>query len=79
MINFEKQFENFLKKYKEIENDLSNQNNFDPTKLVKLNKEYAELKPIVESISKFQNYQKDIKDLNELLEDNDSFKSLISF
>ena len=51
MINFEKQFENFLKKYKEIENDLSNQNNFDPTKLVKLNKEYAELKPIVERIN----------------------------
>ena len=43
MINFEKQFENFLKKYKEIENDLSNQNNFDPVKLVRLNKEYAEL------------------------------------
>ena len=63
MINFEEQFDSLKKKYNEIEKNLNNQEGLDSEKLVKLNKEYAELKPIVESIGKFQKSQKDIKDL----------------
>ncbi len=47
MINFEKQFKNIESKFKEIENNLNNQSNLDTEKLIKLNKEYAELSPIV--------------------------------
>jgi protein subunit release factor A len=50
MINFEKQFDNIESKFKEIENNLNNQIDLDTEKLIKLNKEYAELSPIVETI-----------------------------
>ena len=53
MVNFEKQFDNILEKYQEIENNLNNQGNYNSEKLIKLNKEYAELKPIVETINNF--------------------------
>jgi len=72
MINFEKQFDNILQKYQEIENNLNNQQNYDSNKLIKFNKEYSELKPIVETIYKFRKHQEDIKDLNNLLNDNDN-------
>ena len=72
MINFEKQFENILAKYREIETLLNNQAGFDSEKLIKLNKEYAELNPIVDSISNYQDTQNDIIELKTLLVDNDS-------
>ena len=50
MINFEKQFDNIESKFKDIENNLNNQIDLDTEKLIKLNKEYAELTPIVETI-----------------------------
>ena len=46
MINFEKQFDNIESKFKEIESNLNNQSNLDTEKLIKLNKEYAELRSI---------------------------------
>ena len=52
MINFEKQFDNIESKFKDIENNLNNQTDLDTEKLIKLNKEYAELSPIVETIKK---------------------------
>ena len=57
MVNFEKQFDNILKKYREIESDLNNQGNYDSEKLIKLNKEYAEFKPIVGTINNFKKTQ----------------------
>ena len=53
MINFEKQFDNIESKFKEIENNLNNQIDLDTEKLIKLNKEYAELTPIVETIKQY--------------------------
>ena len=50
MINFEKQFENIEKKFQDIENNLNQQSGLDTEKLIRLNKEYAELSPIVETI-----------------------------
>ena len=42
----------FLKKHKDIENKLSNQNYVkNQLKLIELNKEYSELTPIVEIIN----------------------------
>ena len=52
MVNFEKQFDNLLEKFQEIEHSLNNQGNYNSEKLIKLNKEYAELKPIVITINK---------------------------
>ena len=54
MVNFEKQFDNILEKYQDIEKNLNNQGNYDSENLIKLNKEYAELKPIVETINNFK-------------------------
>ena len=72
MVNFEKQFNNILEKYQEIENNLNNQGNYNSEKLIKLNKEYAELKPIVETINNFKKYKTDIADLSILLNDKDN-------
>ena len=46
-------------KHKEIENDLSNRNNLDTNTLIKLNKEYAELSPLVKKINDYQKCKKD--------------------
>ena len=58
-------------KFKEIENNLNNQSDLDTEKLVKLNKEYAELTPIVETIKKYKKDKKEIIELSKLIEDND--------
>ncbi len=72
MINFEKQFDNIQSKFKEIESNLNNQSNLDTEKLVKLNKEYAELTPIVETIKKYKKDKSEIIELAKLLEDDDN-------
>ena len=54
MINLEKQFDHILEKNNEIENSLNNQKDFDTQKLIRLNKEYAEMKPIVDTIYKYK-------------------------
>ncbi len=71
MINFEKQFDNIEKKFREIENNLNNQSNLGTEKLIKLNREYAELTPIVETISKYKKEKKEISELSKLSEDSD--------
>ena len=71
MINFEKQFDNIESKFREIENSLNNQSNLDTEKLVKLNKEYAELSPIVETIKKYKKDKSEISELSKLIEDDD--------
>ena len=71
MINFEKQFDNIESKFKNIESDLNNQFGLDTAKLVKLNKEYAELTPIVETIQKYKEDRSEISKLSKLIEDDD--------
>ena len=71
MINFEEQFESLKKKYNEIEKDLNNQEGLDSEKLVKLNKEYAELKPIVDTITSYKKNNNEITELRKLIEDED--------
>ena len=72
MINFEKQFENIENKFKDIENNLNKQSDFDTHKLIRLNKEYAELSPIVETIKKYKSDKVEINELSKLLEDDDT-------
>ena len=72
MINLEKQFDHILEKNNEIENSLNNQKDFDTQKLIRLNKEYAEMKPIVDTIYKYKKLKSDILDLRALLDDKDS-------
>ena len=77
MINFEKQFDNIESKFKDIENNLNNQIDLDTEKLIKLNKEYAELTPIVETIKKYKSDKDEIGELSKLINDNDpSIKEL---
>jgi len=77
MINFEKQFDNIESKFKDIENNLNNQTDLDTEKLIKLNKEYAELTPIVETIKKYKGDKDEITELSKLINDTDpSIKEL---
>ena len=77
MINFEKQFDNIELKFKEIENNLNNQIDLDTEKLIKLNKEYAELAPIVETIKQYKSDKTEISELSKLINDTDpSIKEL---
>ena len=71
MINLDKQFSIILQKFESIENSLNNMNNVDSNELIKLNREYSELRPIVEKIQEYNDLQKDILNLNELVKDND--------
>ena len=72
MINFEKQFDNIESKFKEIESNLNNQSNLDTEKLIKLNKEYAELTPIVETIKQYKKEKGEINELSKLIDDEDN-------
>ena len=71
MINFEKQFDNIEKKFRDIESNLNNQAGLDTEKLIKLNKEYAELTPIVATIKKYKEDKNEINELTKLVEDKD--------
>ena len=71
MINLDKQFSIILEKFKLIEKSLNNMNNIDSNELIKLNRDYSELRPIVEKIQEYNDLQKDILNLNELVKDND--------
>ena len=72
MINFEKQFDNIETKFKDIESNLNNQSGIDTEKLVKLNKEYAELTPIVETIKQYKEDKSEISELSKMIEDKES-------
>jgi len=72
MNNYKNQFDMIVKKHQDIEKSLSNQNNLDTDKLIKLNKEYSELTPIVELINRINSIKQDIENLNSLLNDKDT-------
>ena len=72
MNNFENQFFTIIKKHKDIEKSLYDQKKLDRDKLVKLNKEYSELTPVVETINQYNSIKKDIENLNFLLKDKDN-------
>jgi len=77
MINFEKQFDNIEIKLKDIESNLNNQTELDTEKLIQLNKEYAELTPIVETIKQYKDNKSEINELTKLIADTDpSIKEL---
>tara|TARA_Y100000768_G_C23548146_1_gene482395 strand:+ start:230 stop:499 length:270 start_codon:yes stop_codon:yes gene_type:complete len=71
MINLDSQFSSILEKYIKIENSLNSMDNSDSESLIKLNREYAELRPIVEKIGEYKREKKEIFNLNELIKDND--------
>ena len=76
MIDFEKQFENIESKFKNIESNLNSQSGLEIEKLVKLNKEYAELTPIVEAIKRYKNDKSEMSELSTLLDDSDPLGSI---
>ena len=78
MINLDKQFTNILEKYKKIEKSLNNINNTNSENLIKLNRDYADLKPIVDKIEEYKKEQLEVKNLNELISDEDQEISKIA-
>ena len=72
MKNLNSQLDAIINKYKNIEKKLSNQENLETSKLIELNREYAELTPIVNIIDVFKENNNDLVNLNELLKDEDS-------
>ena len=72
MIDFSVQLDAIIKKYKELEKKLINQNSLETNKLVELNKEYSELTPIVDIINIFYRNKLDLDNLNDLLDDDDN-------
>ena len=71
MKDLSKKLEAILVKYKEIELKLSNQNILDTKSLIKFNKEYAELTPLVKKITDYKKCKKNIKNLEDLKNDPD--------
>ena len=78
MINLDNQFLNIIEKYKEIETSLNNSNNSNSNELIKLNRQYAELRPIVEKIEEFKKKKNEITNLSELIKDSDQEISKIA-
>ena len=56
-------------KHKDIEKKLLQHDNLDKESLIRLNKEYAELTPLVEKINNYQKCKKNIQNLLELQND----------
>ena len=71
MINFKNQFSKILEKYKIVENTLNKMDNLSSEDLIKMNREYADLRPIVDKIEQYKKEQIEILNLNELLKDSD--------
>ena len=78
MINLDQQFSNILEKYNKIENSLNSMDNISSEMLIKLNREYAELKPIVDKIAEYKKEKNEMINLNELIKDSDQEISKIA-
>ena len=78
MINLKNQFSKILEKYKNVENTLNKMDNLSSDDLIKMNREYADLKPIVDKIEQYKKEQTEILNLNELLKDSDQEISKIA-
>ena len=71
MINLDNQFANILDKYKKIEQSLNEVQSNNSEDLIKLNREYADLKPIVDKIIEYKKEKNEIINLNDLTNDSD--------
>ena len=78
MINLNNQFLTIIDKYKKLEESLNNMEVTNSESLVKLNKEYAELKPIVDKIEEYKKEQNEILNLTDLIKDKDQEISKIA-
>ncbi len=71
MINFDIQFSKILEKYKNVQENLNKTEKLNSEDLIKMNKEYSDLKPLVDKIEEYKKEQTDIENLNNLLRDKD--------
>ena len=71
MNNLASKLDSIIDKYKKLETTLLKQAAMDKDSIIKLNKEYAELTPLVEKINEFQDCRQGIIDLKELQNDSD--------
>lgn len=72
MIDLSNKLDTILIKYKNIEKNLFQQNTLDKEVLIKLNREYSELTPLIGKIDDYKNCKNNIKDLLELKTDTDA-------
>ena len=66
------QLDGILRKYQDIEKQLSNQDSLETSKLIELNKEYSELTSVVKVIKLFNRNKEDLTNLKDLLNDRDN-------
>jgi Protein chain release factor A len=78
MINLDKQFSIILEKFKFFENSFSPMNGIDSSGFIKLNRDYSELRPIVEKFLGYHHLQMDIFILDELAAGYDFVISVIA-
>ena len=71
MKDFNLQLEAIINKHKLIEKKLSNQETFKTNEIINLHKEYSEINPIVDLINSFNKNNNELKNLEELLKDQD--------
>ena len=71
MVNFNIQFSKILEKYKNVQEALNKTEKLNSEDLIKMNKEYSDLKPLVDKIEEYKKEQTDIDNLNDLLKDKD--------
>ena len=68
-MSIDKKLSNILRRYSDINKKLSTENPINSSELIKLNKELAELFPIVERINEYDSLKKEEKDLDQLIID----------
>ncbi|PPR47201.1 MAG: Peptide chain release factor 1 [Alphaproteobacteria bacterium MarineAlpha5_Bin9] len=72
MKDLNQKIENILQKFKEIEIKLSESSGLNSNTLIKLNKEYADLNPVVDKINLYNKCISNINGINELINDEDN-------
>ncbi len=71
MKEFSSKLDSILDRYQEIEKKLSDQNSINKDQLIKLSKEYSELKPLTEKIKEYKNFKINFNELKDLQSDPD--------
>ena len=66
-MSLDKKLDNILERYLNINKKLSDGKILDSNQIVRLNKEFSELLPIVEKINEYYKLKKEINDLDDLI------------
>jgi len=71
-VSLEENLDRLLERYAEVEAALASHDAQSPQEIAKLSKEYADMTPVVEAITKLRNAKSEMGDLGSLIADGDS-------